>query len=210
MATVTDAGPVEARTRPSGKHAARSLRRAGEVPAVVYGHGEPVSITLSAEAARRVLALPPNRVFALNVQGEGAGTQEQQVRLKAVSHEATTSRLLHLDLQRVLRGERLTASVPIRVQGDGDLLKRGLLVEHLLNAVEVEAEADRVPEHVDVDVSSLDAGEARTVGDLTFPAGVTVLSPPDAVVVHVAHAQAEAAQAEATPTVAAEGGEPGA
>jgi large subunit ribosomal protein L25 len=194
---------LSASLRAVGKGASHRLRQRGQVPGVVYGHGMPLPVAVDSHVARRILALPPNRVFTLKVEG-GPEPLREEVRLRAVAREATTSRVLHLDFQRVLRGERLRALVPVRILGDEELRRRGLVLEHLTAAVEVEAEARQVPEHVSLDVSGMSLGEVRTVADLPLPAGVELRLPADTVVVRVEAAQVEAAPAAASP----EGEEP--
>jgi large subunit ribosomal protein L25 len=174
---------VAARPRPSGKHASRELRARGHVPAVVYGHGEPVPVALSLREAQAVVGMPPNHVFALALEGRG----REDVRLVAVQREATTGRLLHLDLERVRRGERTRAEVPVHVRGEEELIRRGGVVARLLDAIEVEGEAMHLPSAVEVDVSHRAAGDHVTAGDLSLPPGVALVTPPQTPVLHVTH-----------------------
>lgn len=180
---------VQAKVRVSGKGASHRLRQSGWVPAVVYGHGEPLSVALPEPEARRVLSLPANRVFALHVAD--APTEGENVRLQDVAKEPTTDAVLHLDFQRVRSGERLRAQVPVRLHGVEDLRRRGLVLDHLLAAIEVEAEATHVPEHLDLDVARMEPGDVKTVKDLLLPSQVIAVSSADEPVVRAGTGRAE-------------------
>lgn len=176
--------PVQLRTE-FGKGAARRLRRAEQVPGVIYGHGaEPVHVALPGHELMMALKTP-NVLISLDLNGK-----KELVIPKAVQREAIRGFLVHVDLLTVKRGEKVTVEVPIHTEGD--LAPGGNLLEHILNALPVEAEATHIPEAVTVSIAGLDAGHSVLAKDITLPAGTTLAVDEDAVVLQVVAAQAEA------------------
>lgn len=183
-----------------GKGAARRARREGLVPAVVYGHGqEPVHLNLPGHELMLALKTP-NALISLPIDGE-----DQFVLPKAVQRDPIKRFLKHVDLILVRRGEKVTVEVPINVEGE--LAPGGNLLEHVLNALPVEAEATHLPENVTVSVEGLEAGASVLAQDITLPQGVSLAVEGDTVVFQVLAAQAEAPaeSAEGTEESAAEG-----
>ncbi|MFD7876468.1 50S ribosomal protein L25/general stress protein Ctc [Streptomyces sp. NPDC059766] len=179
---------ISAETRTEfGKGAARRIRRDNKVPGVLYGHGsDPVHLTLPGHDL--LLALrTPNVLISLDIDGK---TNELAIP-KAVQRDAVKSYLEHVDLQLVKRGEKVTVEVP--VHAEGELAAGGNLLEHVLNALPVEAEATHIPEAVTVSVEGLEAGASVLAKDITLPSGVTLAVDADAVVLQVLAAQAEEA-----------------
>ncbi|TDT24494.1 LSU ribosomal protein L25P [Streptomyces sp. BK208] len=173
-----------------GKGAARRIRRDNKVPGVLYGHGsDPLHLTLPGHEL--LLALrTPNVLIALDVDGK---TNELAIP-KSVQRDPIKGFLEHVDLQLVQRGE--TVSVEIYVQTEGELAPGGNLLEHVLNALPVEAEATHIPESVTVSVEGLEAGASILAKDIPLPAGTKLAVEEDTVVLQVLAAQAEEAPAE--------------
>jgi large subunit ribosomal protein L25 len=170
-----------------GKGAARRVRRDNKVPGVLYGHGsEPLHLTLPGHDL--LLALrTPNVLISLDIDGK---TQELAIP-KAVQRDPLKGFLEHVDLLLVKRGEKVTVEVPVHTEGE--LAAGGNLLEHVLNALPVEAEATHIPEAVTVSVEGLEAGASVHAKDITLPSGVTLAVDEDAVVLQVLQAQAEEA-----------------
>ncbi|MEW2247116.1 MULTISPECIES: 50S ribosomal protein L25/general stress protein Ctc [unclassified Streptomyces] len=176
-----------------GKGAARRVRRDNKVPGVLYGHGtEPLHLTLPGHDL--LLALrTPNVLIALDIDGQ----RTELAIPKAVQRDPLKGFLEHVDLLLVKRGEKVTVEIP--VQTEGELAPGGNLLEHVLNALPVEAEATHIPEAVTVSVEGLEAGASIHAKDITLPSGVTLAVEEDAVVLQVLAAQAEeAAEGEET------------
>ncbi|MHC5904660.1 50S ribosomal protein L25/general stress protein Ctc [Streptomyces sp. S6] len=173
-----------------GKGAARSIRRENKVPVVLYGHGtEPQHLTLPGHEL--LLALrTPNVLISLDIDGKG----NELAIPKAVQRDAIKGFLVHVDLLLVKRGEKVNVEVP--VQTEGDLAAGNYLLEHVLNALPVEAEATHIPEAVTVSIAGLEAGASVLAKDIKLPAGVSLAVEDDAVVLQVLAAQAEEAAAE--------------
>ncbi|HEY8985363.1 MAG TPA: 50S ribosomal protein L25/general stress protein Ctc [Streptomyces sp.] len=182
---------LAAETRTSfGKGAARSIRRENKVPVVLYGHGaEPQHLTLPGHDL--LLALrTPNVLISLDIDGK---TNELAIP-KAVQRDAIKGFLVHVDLLLVKRGEKVNVEIPVHTEGE--LAAGGNLLEHVLNALPVEAEATHIPESVTVSIEGLEAGASVLAKDIKLPSGVSLAVEDDAVVLQVLAAQAEEAAAE--------------
>ncbi len=168
-----------------GKGAARRTRREGRVPGVIYGHGAaPVHVSLPGHEL--MLALKnANVLISLDVEGKS-----ELVIPKAVQKDPVRGLLEHIDLLQVKRGEKVSVEVPVHVEGE--LAPGGNLIEHVLNALPVEAEATHIPESVTVSVEGLEAGASVLAKDITLPKGTTLGVEDDAVVLQIVAAQAEA------------------
>ncbi|MFI1565523.1 50S ribosomal protein L25/general stress protein Ctc [Streptomyces sp. NPDC020490] len=184
-----------------GKGAARRIRRDSKVPGVLYGHGtEPVHLTLPGHDL--LLALrTPNVLISLDIDGKST----ELAIPKSVQRDPLKGFLEHVDLLLVKRGEKVTVEIP--VHAEGELAPGGNLLEHVLNALPVEAEATHIPESVTVSVEGLEAGASVLAKDIPLPSGTKLAVEEDAVVLQVLAAQAEEAGAgeEAGEEASAEG-----
>jgi large subunit ribosomal protein L25 len=170
-----------------GKGAARRIRRDSKVPGVLYGHGsDPLHLTLPGHDL--LLALrTPNVLISLDIDGK---TNELAIP-KSVQRDPIKGFLEHVDLQLVKRGE--TVTVEIYVHAEGELAPGGYLLEHVLNALPVEAEATHIPESVSVSIEGLEAGASILAKDIVLPSGTKLAVEGDTVVLQVLSAQAEEA-----------------
>lgn len=180
---------AESRTE-FGKGAARRLRRAEKLPAVIYGHGEaPVHVTLPHHDTLMALKTA-NVLINLDIDGKS-----QLVIPKAVQRDVLRQGILeHVDLLLVKRGEKVIVEIP--VHAEGELAPGSNLLEHVLSTLSVEAEATHIPESVTVSIAGLDAGASILAKDIPLPSGSTLAGDEDAVVLQVLAAQAEEAPAE--------------
>jgi large subunit ribosomal protein L25 len=201
-----------------GKGPARRERRAGRVPAVLYGHGsEPRHVSLPGHDV--LLALRTANVL---IRLEGLPGGSQLALPKAVQRDAIRGSVQHVDLIMVRRGEKVTVEVPVTVTGE--VAPDGLLDQQLVQ-IAVEAEATNIPPGIEVNVEGMEIGASVHAGDLSLPSGVSLAGEPDSLVLHVIAAptaaqieaelgegeEAEGAEAApAPPSVApsAEGGQP--
>ncbi|WP_371579689.1 50S ribosomal protein L25/general stress protein Ctc [Streptomyces sp. NBC_01314] len=180
-----------------GKGAARRIRRASKVPAVVYGHGaDPVHITLPGHELTLALRTP-NVLLSLDIEGK-----TQLAIPKAVQRDAIKGFLDHVDLLLVKRGEKV--NVEVYVHTEGELAPGAFLLEHVLSTLNVEAEATHIPESVTVSIAGLEAGAAILAKDIPLPKGTTLATDEDAVVLQVLSAQAEEPSEDAEGNAAAE------
>ncbi|MFF9341019.1 MULTISPECIES: 50S ribosomal protein L25/general stress protein Ctc [unclassified Streptomyces] len=181
-----------------GKGAARKIRRAAAVPAVLYGHGtDPVHLTLPAHETAMALRTP-NVLLSLEIEGKGS----ELAIPKAAQRDPLKGSLEHVDLILVNRGEKVT--VEIVVETEGDLAPGAFLVENVLNTLSVEAEATHIPESVTVSIEGLSAGDSVHAKDIALPKGTTLVTDPEAVVIQILAAQAEEPAAESAEGESAE------
>ena len=179
-----------------GKGAARRERRAGRVPAVLYGHGTPPR-HVSLPGHEVLLALrTPNVLIRL----DGLSGGSELALPKAVQRDPIKGSVEHVDLLLVRRGEKVTVDVPVIVSGE--VAPEGLLDQQLVQ-VSIEAEATAIPPGIEVSVEGMAVGASVHAGDLELPRGVTLAEEPDALVLHVIAAPT-AAQLEAELGVVAE------
>jgi large subunit ribosomal protein L25 len=176
--------PAELRTE-FGKGAARRVRRANKVPAVIYGHGADTK-HVTVPGHELLLALrTANVLIALDIDGT-----TELVIPKAVQRHPLKRFLEHVDLLSVKRGEKVTVEIPVNVEGEP--APGGNLLEHLLNTLPVETEATHIPEGLTVSVEGLEAGAAILAKDIELPRGTTLAVDGDIVVIQVVSAQAAA------------------
>ncbi|WP_432926392.1 50S ribosomal protein L25/general stress protein Ctc [Microbispora sp. CA-135349] len=160
-----------------GKGAARKIRRANKVPAVLYGHGtDPKHLTLPGHDL--LLALRTPNVL-IRLRGEGV---DEIALPKGVQRDPIKGFLEHVDLLLVKRGEKVTVEIPVTVTGDPI---GSAIVEQQLVTISVETEATHIPTGVEVDVDGKDAGFAVHASDLKLPEGTTLAGDPEALVLQV-------------------------
>jgi large subunit ribosomal protein L25 len=178
-----------------GKGGARRTRRAGKVPAVIYGHGDdPRHVSLPArEFANAIRHGGANVLLTLDVEGG-----EQLAIPKSIQRHPIKGHFEHVDLLAVRRGEKVTIDVPVHVVGD---IVPGGLLNTESTTISVEAEATPLPTGLEVSISGLEIGSQITAGDVALPAGSSLITDPASVVLIIAEAptaeQVEAEMAEA-------------
>lgn len=166
-----------------GKGGARRTRRAGKVPAVLYGHGEkPKHIALPArEFAAAIRHGGANQLFAIDITD---GTQALALP-KAIQRDPVKDTFEHVDLILVRRGEKVTVDVPVQLVGEA---ARNTLVMHEHDTLSVSADATRLPEQLEASIEGLEAGSHVTAADVTLPAGVELAVDPETVLVVISGA----------------------
>lgn len=157
-----------------GKGGARRTRRAGKVPAVLYGHGEPPKhIALPAlEFAAAIRHGGMNQVFHIAL----ADGTETLALPKAIQRHPVKDTIEHVDLVIVQRGEQVTVEVPVQLVGQA---AKGTLVVVEHDRVAVTGEATHLPEQVEASIEGLEAGSHVTAGSVKLPAGVTLATNPE-------------------------------
>lgn len=168
-----------------GKNEMRRLRATGKVPVVVYGGG---SESLAAVAELKELAAilrtdaGVNTVFSLDIEGEGVNDvifQDRQI-------HPVLGRLIHADLRRFAKGEKIEMTVPIHLIGEAVGLKEvGTVMAQALREIKVLCEPANTPDSIDIDVSDLDAGQSVHVSDLKIGAGIEIRESSDTVVASI-------------------------
>ncbi len=168
-----------------GKNENRRLRVQGKIPVVVYGGG---SQSLAATADLKDLAAiirsdsGVNTVFALDIEGEGINDvifQDRQI-------HAVHGRLIHADLRRFAKGEKIEMTVPIHLIGEPDSLKEeGAVLSQAMREIKVLCEPAKTPDSIDVDISGLTAEHAIHVSDLKVAEGIEIHDAPETVIASI-------------------------
>lgn len=178
-----------------GKGGARRTRRAGKIPAVIYGHGaDPRHVSLSdREFANAIRHGGFNVLLTLDIEGD-----EQLVIPKAIQRHAIKGSFEHVDLVAVRLGEKVT--IDVRLSVVGEVVSEGLLAQER-TSVSIEAEATHLPTEIEVSIEGVQIGTQITAGDLTLASGSVLAGDPDQVLLIIQEAptaeQIEAETAEA-------------
>ncbi|MGD0800083.1 MAG: 50S ribosomal protein L25 [Terracidiphilus sp.] len=205
------------------KNAARRVRFAGKIPAVLYGPGhEPVAVEVDPKQISRILFSETghNTIFDVEVAGQKAA----KAMIVDWQREPINDNLIHIDLKRIAMDKALRVSVRVKLLGIPLGVKTaGGILDHVMREVEIECLPSDIPSHIDVDVSHLELHGVLRVSGLPHSEKIKYLNPEDATVAHVvtireeaptpaeveAAAAAEAAAATAAePEVAKKGGKP--
>ena len=200
MSTETDTKVVAEARENFGKGYARRLRAAGQIPAVIYGHGtDPVHVSLPGHQVS-LLIRRANVVLELDV----AGTQQLTL-VKDVQKDPVHQIIEHIDLLVVKKGEKIQVDVPVVVLGEPFA---GTIANLENTTVLLEVEATHIPQHIEVDVEGLEDGTHITAADLKLPQGSSLVVDPETLIVAVSvptsALAAEEEIAEADAEVAAE------
>jgi large subunit ribosomal protein L25 len=187
---------LQAATRTAtGKGAARSLRRDGKIPGVIYGHGrEAEAVTIDKSALTKMLFGISAGTTILDVAVDGRAPVKALIR-EIQRDSLRPAEIIHLDLYEVRSDEEITLAVPIRLIGIPDGVRNfGGVLDHVLRELEVEVLPSNIPDHVDLDVTALTIGHSLFVRDVTVP-NAKVLNDPDTPICTVVAPRTEEAPA---------------
>jgi|TARA_B100000085_G_scaffold230952_1_gene217619 large subunit ribosomal protein L25 len=160
-----------------GKSSSRQLRRAGSVPAVIYGGDkDPIRISILEKDIAKAAEIPgfATQILNINISGE-----EQNVILKELQRHPATQRVLHADLQRVNPDTKISISVPVRFLNEDICMgvkMHGGAISRLINNIDITCLASNLPEYLEVDVAELDVGDSVFLSALNLPEGVEIPS----------------------------------
>ena len=185
-----------------GKGAARRTRRAGLVPAVLYGHGsEPVHVSLPRHDVTMALRVA-NALLTISIDGG----KEQLALPKQVQRNPVKGTVEHVDLVIVKRGEKVTVEVPLHVIGADDKADRVIVMDQ--QTITLEVEATNIPAAIEIDVTALGIGDSIAAKDLNLPEGAVFPGEPDDLMLSVTAAKTqEQIDAELDAAVAGDEGE---
>jgi large subunit ribosomal protein L25 len=194
-----------------GKGGARKSRAAGQIPGILYGHGEaPVSVAVAATEFDQAMRGRPGANPLVNLRLDGA---EVSALIRAVQYDPMTHGILHIDFQHISLTESVEVQVAIHLTGTAIGVKDGGgILEHNMRSIEVRCLPTAIPSSIDVDVSALNIGDSIHVRELSVP-NVTILTDQDATIAAVVAptvmeekpAEEVAATATAEPEVIAKG-----
>jgi large subunit ribosomal protein L25 len=183
-----------------GSSASNRLRRAGRVPAVIYGQGSSISVELDAhEFSNGIKGVTESTIVQVDVNGKSHDTF-----VKATQRDIRDGKILHVDFYEIETGKPLRARVPLRIFGSPVGVRDGGVLETAIHAIEVECLPKDLPPRVEVDIGDLKVNQTIHVRDLKLGDGVKLISGADQVVALVKFAKVEAV-AEAAPEEAAAG-----
>src|ERR1700730_5559141 len=194
--TLTETVVATPRKGKLNKNAARRVRVAGKIPAVVYGAGQDaVAVTVDPRAITRILHSDAghNTIFDLNVEGSGV--------VKAMivdwQNEPIKGKLLRIDLKRIAMDKMMRVSVPIQLVGIPTGVKnQGGILEHVMREVEIECLPGDIPSHLDIDVTGLELHGLIHVSDLPHSGSIKFLADENGTVAHVTIIKEEVAAVE--------------
>ena len=174
----------------SGKGAARSLRRDGRLPAIIYGHArEPLSLSVPEREFERLLEkfAAENTVIELQIDGSMSRTLIREIQRHPVRRN-----VLHVDFLELVAGERVVVRIPIVLQGIPEGVRQaGGILSQIMQELECRVDPLNMPSKIDVDVTELTIGHSVHVSEMTIPEGVEVLDDPESTVAIVAAPKAE-------------------
>ena len=200
-----DTPTLEAQKRDRfGSRYAKRLRAAGQLPAVIYGHGSaPLSVTLNEKATLTALK---HGSHVVNVRVEGGATDTCLV--KDLQFGYLGDNVIHVDLARVNLDEIVTVNVALHFVGTPEMAKKaGNIVTHDLAQLEVRCKVRDIPEEIRVDLSMVMHGMTMNLGEIKLPQGVTAVLPADHILCRIQTVQEVATTAEATTAEATTGPE---
>lgn len=180
-----------------GKNDARRARRNGQVPVVIYGgEGEAVAALAPASELAAILRSDTGRNTIFTVDVEGVGASEVMFADRQI--DPVRMRLIHADFKRLVKGEKIETTVPLRLVGEpiGVREQSGVL-EQIVRNLDIRCDPRDIPEHIDVDVSNLGAHDVLHVSDIPLTAGVEILDEPDTVIATVGIVREEVVEAPA-------------
>lgn len=177
----------------TGKGAARSLRREGKTPAVLYGHDQPaVSLVIDQREVGRLLDLIGGETVLINVAIDGDAPVQAIVR-EVQRNPVRRSDVIHLDLYAIVAGEPIIVEIPVHLKGNPEGVRnQGGIIDQHLHRLTIKCLPSQIPENVEIDINHLHIGDAIHVSDLTVPEA-EIMNDPDVSIVGVMAARVEIA-----------------
>lgn len=175
---------VELRSK-TGKGISRQLRMSESIPGVVYGKGiESVSVSLKTKELSNAIAGEGGRNHILTLKG-GGSLDGQMVIVADLLQDSLKGLPLHVDLHKINLADKIKVKVKVNLIGTAAGVKEGGLLDFAMHEIEIECLPSHIPEHLDVDVTSLTLGHSIHIGDLKELPGIKVLGDPKASIISV-------------------------
>lgn len=180
----------------TGKGIARQLRNKGIIPCVIYKNGQSTPVQISTKELYPFMNIATKEKLFVILKLDG---QEKQAILKDYQVDPVTGKLLHVDFMEVSATEKIRVTVPVVLIGEpiGVKQDKGVL-QHGISEIEIEAIPEKIPGHIEVDVSLLEIGDVLHVSDIKFEEGIKVISNPEEVIATVTFEEEEV---EVTPSI---------
>lgn len=162
-----------------GSRASQKLRQTGRVPAILYGHGEEnVNLSVRADAIQRII---DHGTKLLSLSGELNDT----ALLREVQWDAFGVEILHVDFNRVSQTETVEVTLPVELHGEAPGSNEGGMLAFNLHELTIQCPAAKIPEHVVVNIGDLHMGQAIHAGEISLPAGASLVTPAEDVIVQI-------------------------
>ena len=198
---------VKADKRPEiGKGSARSLRRAGLLPAVVYSGGSSFPIKVAGKQMTKLIysGVGEHALITIELNEDGTKTSNHPVLIKDYQRDPVSEQLLHVDFMEISLKESIKVAILLDIVKQPAGVKMGGVMQRRLREIEVECLPTQIPEKIEVDAESIGIGDSLHVSDLVVPEDVKILTDPDEVVLLVSAPAAEVAVEEVAEVEAAE------
>jgi large subunit ribosomal protein L25 len=184
----------------TGKGVARTLRRDGKVPGVIYGHArQPQALSVDARELSRLLEQVSADTTVIELALDGASTRTL---LREIQRHPVKRNIIHVDFQELVAGELVVVQIPLVLTGTsvGVRLNAGIMTQ-VLTELDCRVDPSNIPNRIEVDVTNLDIGDSIHVSDVTVPEGVEVLNEDNGTIVNISALRAaeEAPAAEPAP-----------
>lgn len=170
-----------------GKGATGRIRRAGRIPAVLYGHNDAVHFSLDARSFQKdVQGVSENTIVTIKIDGA-----EYDALIKDYQYETLKDLVTHIDFFEIERGKTLRTHIPLHLEGVAPGIKQGGLLNHILHDIEVECLPKDIPEAFTLDISSLEMGDLLRVSDIAIADSIKILTDVERTVVNIVAPKAE-------------------
>lgn len=190
----------------TGKGSARSLRREGLLPAIVYADGDSTPIKINTKQMTKLIysGAGEHSLITITLNEDAGKTSEHPVLVKSYQRDPVSEDLLHVDFLKVSLKEVVTVTVPLKLIKQPAGVKMGGVMQRRLREVEVECLPTRIPEKIEIDAEFVQIGQSYHVSDLPEMEGVKIVAAPEEVILSVTALVAEEAPAEGEAAAAAE------
>lgn len=194
------------RREKTGKEVAKKLRRAGQVPAIVYGgHREPVPVSVDLKTISELVKKSEHGVRSIFLLQLAGSDQKRHAMIKELTIHPISRKMIHIDFVRVMMDEKVRVVVPIRLSGTAKGVKEGGLLDWQVRELNIECLPGAIPDSIDLDVTDLAFNHFYRISDLKIADGLRVLDDVERVVASV-HGHKE--EEEVAPSTAQAGAEP--
>ncbi|MBI5675232.1 MAG: 50S ribosomal protein L25 [Nitrospirae bacterium] len=189
-----------------GKGGARSLRRQGMLPAVIYAGGKSTPIKFHRKEIVKLITSGVGEHAILNIEfsKDGGKPAEHPALIKEYQKDPVSTELLHVDFMEISLKEKIKISIPIVITKEPVSIKTGGIMEHHLREIEIECLPTQIPEAIEIDAGSVEIGHSLHVSDIKPIEGIRIVTNPQMVIMNVTAPRVEEAPAVAAEAVAAE------
>jgi len=190
----------------TGKGGARSLRRQGMLPAVIYAGGKSTPIKFQRKEIVKLIASGVGEHAIMNIEfsKDGGNPAEHPALIKEYQTDPVTSELLHVDFMEISLKDKIKIAIPVVITKEPLSVKTGGIMEHHLREIEIECLPTRIPEAIEIDAEAVEIGHSLHVKDIKPMEGVRIVTNPEMVIINVTAPKVEEAPVEAAVEAAAE------